>query len=211
VANSLPKTRRQSDPPIDGPRKRIVGGARKHFLAHGFRAVTMDDLAAELGMSKKTLYAHFSGKDALLEAVVADKFGEADRELEAIIGDPHFQFPERLQALLACLRRHTEEPQPPFIRDVARDAPGLLEKIRGHRRALIHRHFSRLLREGIKAGMIRRDVPEGVMIEFLIGAADAIVTPQKLAELDLTASAAFAEVIILFLEGATTERGRCKL
>ena len=43
---------------------RIVAAARRYFLAHGFRGVTMDDLAAELGMSKKTLYAHFSSKAA---------------------------------------------------------------------------------------------------------------------------------------------------
>src|ERR1041384_4810709 len=43
-------------------RQRIVAAARAHFFSHGFRSVTMDDLAAELGISKKTLYAHFPGK-----------------------------------------------------------------------------------------------------------------------------------------------------
>ncbi|HKA32612.1 MAG TPA: helix-turn-helix domain-containing protein, partial [Candidatus Binatia bacterium] len=45
---------------------RIVAAARRHFLAHGFRHVTMDDLAAELGASKKTLYASFPSKEALI-------------------------------------------------------------------------------------------------------------------------------------------------
>ena len=43
-------------------RQRIVEAARAHFFSHGFRRVTMDDLAEELGISKKTLYAHFPGK-----------------------------------------------------------------------------------------------------------------------------------------------------
>nr|MBA3354117.1 helix-turn-helix transcriptional regulator [Blastocatellia bacterium] len=55
-------------------RRRVLEAARGHFFHHGFRNVTMDDLAAELGVSKKTLYAHFPGKDALLEAVLNDKF-----------------------------------------------------------------------------------------------------------------------------------------
>ncbi|MGN6719163.1 MAG: helix-turn-helix domain-containing protein, partial [Candidatus Binatia bacterium] len=46
--------------------ERIVSAARAHFFAHGFRSVTMDDLAAELGMSKKTLYAQFPSKTELL-------------------------------------------------------------------------------------------------------------------------------------------------
>ena len=50
------------------------------FLTQGFRSVTMDDLAAELGMSKKTLYAHFPSKKALLEAIVADKFRSVNED-----------------------------------------------------------------------------------------------------------------------------------
>ncbi len=52
----------------ESKRQRIVDATRVHFFSHGFRRVTMDDLAAELGISKKTLYAHFPGKFDLLEA-----------------------------------------------------------------------------------------------------------------------------------------------
>ncbi len=180
-------------------------------MAHGFRNVTMDDLASELGMSKKTLYTHFSGKVSLLEEVIADKFGEIEAELFAIAADGRGDFPARLHALLACIRRHTEEVQPPFLRDMAREAPELFEKVRAHRRSIIHRHFTTMLREGKAAGMIRGDVPEKLMIEFLTGAADGIVNPQKLAELGLTARAAFTEIIRIFLEGTMTEQGRLKL
>src|SRR3954466_9331928 len=85
------------------PRERIVAGARRHFFAHGFRGVTMDDLAAELGMSKKTLYAHFRSKPALVEAVVLDKFAELEAELARIEADSAGAFPEALRAMLACL------------------------------------------------------------------------------------------------------------
>src|SRR6266702_2427720 len=46
----------------DSGRQRIVEAARAHFFSHGFRRVTMDDLATELGISKKTLYVHFPDK-----------------------------------------------------------------------------------------------------------------------------------------------------
>ena len=67
---------RVAEPPVESlTRQRIVGAARRHFFAHGFRTVTMDDIAEELGMSKKTLYAHFPSKTALVEAVLLDKLG----------------------------------------------------------------------------------------------------------------------------------------
>jgi hypothetical protein len=101
--------------------------------------------------------------------------------------------------------------QPPFMRDMAREAPEMFERVRVNRRQLINRHFGSVLREGKNAGMVRADVPEKLMIEFLMGAADAVVNPQKLTELGITARSAFTEIIILFLEGAMTEHGRMKL
>jgi AcrR family transcriptional regulator len=44
----------------------------------------MDDLARELGMSKKTLYASFPSKAALLEAALGEKFRAVEADLERI-------------------------------------------------------------------------------------------------------------------------------
>jgi AcrR family transcriptional regulator len=170
----------------------------------------MDDLAAELGMSKKTLYTHFASKAALLQAVLADKFARVQADLaEAVVVGGEYS--ERLHRLLAAVRRHTEEVQPPFTRDVAREAPELFELVKSRRAAMIRQYFGALLAEGRNAKMIREDVPEALLIEFLIGAADAIANPRKLDELGLTVEAAFGEIITVFLEGAATEKGRLKL
>src|SRR5215472_15034479 len=86
-------------------RQRIVDAARAHFFSHGFRSVTMDDLAEELGISKKTLYAHFPGKIELLEAVLANKFAGVEAKLkEATRRYPH-DFPATLHLLLANTQR----------------------------------------------------------------------------------------------------------
>src|SRR3954465_2269959 len=93
----------------DAVRARIVAAARRHFFAHGFRGVTMDDLAAELGMSKKTLYAHFSSKTALVEAAILDKFAELETELGRVEAEYSADFPEALRRLLTGVQHHTEE------------------------------------------------------------------------------------------------------
>src|SRR4051812_33872617 len=103
--------------------KRIVAEARRQFLSHGFRGVTMDDLAAQLGMSKKTLYGAFADKGALLEAVVQDKFRSVDADLEELIADTAPDALDSLAAVLACLQRHMAEIQPSFLRDLERQAP----------------------------------------------------------------------------------------
>src|SRR4029077_4050402 len=103
---------RQRDRKSDLGRQRIVGAARVHFFSHGFRSVTMDDLAEELGVSKKTLYAHFRGKIQLLEAVLADKFASVEAKLKEVARAHPQDFPATLHALLANTQRELDEIKP---------------------------------------------------------------------------------------------------
>ena len=117
-------------------RVRIVAGARRHFLAHGFRATTMDDVAHELGMSKKTLYAHFPNKVALVHATLLAKLGELGGELEQITA-AHLPFLPALERMLAVLQWHAEEIRPPFVRDMRRAAPDLFQQVETRRSACL--------------------------------------------------------------------------
>jgi TetR/AcrR family transcriptional regulator, cholesterol catabolism regulator len=191
--------------------ERIISEARQHFMAHGFRGVTMDDLAAELGMSKKTLYAHFASKGALLEAVIENKLQSAEADLDRIAAGYPGDFLKALHELLECLRQHSEELQPPFLRDMAREAPELFQLVQTRRRAFIQRHFGKLLGEGRKTGMIRKDIATDLMIEILIGATDALIHPRKLSELKLPARTCLSAIITIFLQGVMTESGREEL
>src|SRR5437016_14555365 len=107
------KSRRRK---ADASRPLIVEAARAHFFSHGFRSVTMDDLAEELGISKKTLYAHFPSKTALLEAVLADKFGSVEAMFKEVTRADTHNFPATLQALLAGTQRELDEIKPPLLR-----------------------------------------------------------------------------------------------
>src|SRR5215213_6347479 len=67
--------------PVRGPhaersrvtQARIVGAARTRFGRDGYAAVTVDDVAADAGITKGAVYHHFPAKAALLEAVVVDE------------------------------------------------------------------------------------------------------------------------------------------
>ncbi|WP_435416434.1 TetR/AcrR family transcriptional regulator [Polaribacter aestuariivivens] len=48
-------------------KEKIIEKASEMFLSLGFKSVTMDDIASELGISKKTLYKYFNNKYALVE------------------------------------------------------------------------------------------------------------------------------------------------
>jgi AcrR family transcriptional regulator len=197
--------------PEDALSRRIIAAGRCRFFAHGFRAITTDDLAAELAISKKTLYAFFPSKEALLEAVVLEKFGSVEADAARITGDPSLGCVEKLNELLACLQHHMEEIQPPFVRDMQRGAPEVFALIEQRRAGIIREHFGALFEQSRRAGMIRKDVPTTLLIAVILGAVNAVLNPVKLAELRLQPREGLLSILRIILHGAMTAKGRAKL
>lgn len=63
----------------------ILHKATDMFLTLGFKSVTMDDIASEMGISKKTIYQHFSSKDILVKATTANLFETISCGIDEII------------------------------------------------------------------------------------------------------------------------------
>jgi AcrR family transcriptional regulator len=200
---SRPRTRKR-----DPHRQRIVDAARAHFFSHGFRSVTMDDLAEELGISKKTLYAHFPGKVDLLEAVLAAKLAGVEATLKRVTRAHPHDFPATLRELLAGTHRELDEIKPPFVRDMRQKAPEVLKVVERRRAAIIQRYFGKFFIEGQRAGMVRKDVPAKLIIEILLAMVQSIMNPPKMEELGMMPKEGFSGILKIILEGALTSKGR---
>jgi AcrR family transcriptional regulator len=83
MSNQATLSRPQNSPVDDesAKRRQIVEGARAVFLAHGFDAASMNDIARAAGVSKGTLYVYFKHKEELFEAIVEQ---ECDAQAEGI-------------------------------------------------------------------------------------------------------------------------------
>src|SRR5881392_219174 len=203
VRKPRPRSRR-----CDPSRQRIVDAARIHFFSHGFRSVTMDDLAEELGISKKTLYAHFPGKIDLLEAVLADKLAGVEAKLKEVTRAHPHDFPATLHELLAGTQRELDEIKPPFVRDMRQKAPEVFKLVERRRAALIQRYFGRFFVEGQRLGMVRKDVPAKLIIEILLAMVQSIMNPPKMEELGMTPKEGYTGILKIVLDGALTPKGR---
>lgn len=83
----------------DGPRtlreakdRAIIEVAMRLFLENGYQSVSTETIAKEAGVSKSTLYAHYSGKDKLFEAIVTRQTSEIGACIDipaTYAGDPH--------------------------------------------------------------------------------------------------------------------------
>ncbi|MBT9464797.1 TetR/AcrR family transcriptional regulator [Hydrogenophaga sp.] len=95
--DAAPKPRRGR--PRDPERyRRILDVARSHFYAHGLERASVDAIAAEAGVSKMTIYSHFTSKEGLFEAEVRDR---TERVVGGLVGAGMLDEKEPRKALLA--------------------------------------------------------------------------------------------------------------
>ena len=119
--------------------RRWYGPTMNAFEAAGKNGKS-DDLARELGMSKKTLYAHFTSKEELLRAVLVRRTTEIDRGLEAIVGARE-SFPAKLGHLARFLQSQVAKVSPVFLEDIRRYAPDCFQVVEEFRGRAIPRYF----------------------------------------------------------------------
>lgn len=186
--------------------RQVIAAARREFFLHGFRRVSMDDLASELRMSKKTLYGCFPSKSLLVEAVLKDKFHEVEKDLGRLAAEDSSDMEGAIHRFLHRVQRHTSEIHPSFVRDLGRESPDLFRIVEHRRRRLIRRHVASLFNRGRKAGLIRKDISVILLIEILLGAVEAIMIPSRVTELGLTLEKGYSTIIRVVLEGAMVRR-----
>lgn len=74
----------EKENPIPAGKARIIDVSFTAFNLKGFQAVSMDEVARQLRISKKTIYKHFGSKEELLESALVDLFGKIESLLVAL-------------------------------------------------------------------------------------------------------------------------------
>jgi AcrR family transcriptional regulator len=187
---------------------RILDAARRAFLAHGFASTTMDELARELGMSKKTLYRSFRSKDAMADALVSAKMTAVTSGIETIMADPAAGFSTRARRVLDHVMTELSSVSPVFLRDLQRSMPHIYRRIENVRRNVVPELWGRLIREGQAEGLVRDDLDPAFAAELMLHAVQGVLNPETLQRLHLTPKQAFAKTTNLLLAGMLTAAGR---
>lgn len=191
----------------DGLHERIVEQARQLFLEHGYSKVSTHEIAAALGISKKTLYREFETKEDILRVVIITKLKESAKRVDSILANRTLSFPDKLQGMLNVIRDQQRRVSPVLIRDVCASAPEVWKEIVEHKRGRLKK-FEGLLEEGMRLGYFRSDVPKEIIVRMHSAAIEALTTPQALGELPCTSEEVFQNVIRVLFEGILLEPKR---
>jgi AcrR family transcriptional regulator len=161
-------------------RERILAVAAEKFEQYGLRRVTMDDIAHELGMSKKTLYKVFRGKEALVDEYV-------QRSMEQRLGEV-FTAMESADKVTDCFgavyRRifaFSSKISPPFMRDLKREYPQIWERVQ-LRRARGLQRYTALIRKGVAQGEIRPSIDPEIATGIISAVINNYMVPETFDE-----------------------------
>lgn len=187
-------------------RQKITEEAALMFRTYGIRAVTMDMLAAKLGMSKRTIYEIFRDKDELLKGVIkwmtqkqreviTKYFNESDNVVEAIF------------KMLDLMAEHFQKMSPAFQMDMRRYHRIILDNPDEIQDLPYYSNNSEILSRGIKEGIFRDDIDVEItnkcMLEVVRMSNDRDVFPPD----DFLNKDVIRNFYINYLRGISTPKG----
>jgi len=191
-------------------KERILTFASERFFQEGFSKVSVDDLASELVISKKTFYRFFGSKEDLLIQIM-DRLVAGVRARFIKILDSDRDFVEKLAEVMTFLGQEVGRLGKPLQADLQRHAPDVWKRIENFRRERITQNFSLLLEQGMEEGFVRKDVNKKIALLSFLGAVENIIRPSVLVNESFSAREALQGIMAIFFHGILTEEAESKL
>ncbi len=146
-------------------KERILLKAHELFNRYGIRSVSMDDIAAQLGMSKKTLYQYYADKDELVNAVFSGIMDHNKKECtgcrsngENAIHEVFLSF-DMLEGMLS-------EMNPSILFDMQKYHPSAFRKFEDYRNNFLYGLIRENIERGIKEELYRSDVDVEILTRY---------------------------------------------
>jgi len=149
-------------------KQQLIQTADDMFMRLGIKSVSMDDIAREMGVSKKTIYQMVDGKKDLLTLVIEQ---DACKDMEVIQAN-HEQSRDAIDEFLRNSRyfiRQMRDISPATMRDLQKYYPDLWK----NQMAAHHDEFRRTIQEnlerGMEEGLYRDDIDSEIVTNFYVG------------------------------------------
>ncbi len=146
-------------------KERILVKAHELFNRYGIRSVSMDDIAAQLGMSKKTLYQYYVDKDELVKTVFTgvmeankEQCGQCQANGENAIHEVFLSF-DMLQEMLSNMN-------PSILFDMQKYHPSAFKNFQDYRNNFLYKLIRKNLEDGIAQELYRDDIDVEILTRY---------------------------------------------
>jgi AcrR family transcriptional regulator len=177
------------------------------FRHYGIRSVSMDDIAAQLGMSKKTLYQYYADKDELVNAVFNEVFLENEKHCmessklgDNVIHEIFLSF-DKVQEMLSNMN-------PAVLFDMKKYHPETYKRFQDFQHTFLYQMILDNLKRGVEQGYYRPDFNIDIITRYRLSSITISFDPEvfpynktRLVEIE-------KELMEHFLYGIATTRGQ---
>lgn len=191
-------------------RERILKKAEEMFVQFGYSKVTMDEVAAQLGMSKKTLYKFFPSKEHLIRSVIFEVKCEVSEYCDVLFRDQEIDFVDKLKRLMSFFGKQSAKLRGPLLNDLQKTIPECWNELQEFRNKHAYERFNQLLSEGIKAGAFRADIDQQLILLMYVNTMQAMINPEVLSQVPYSGKQVYEVMVKIFFEGILSEEGRTK-
>lgn len=184
-------------------RDRIIEKATESFTTNGIKSITMDDIAASLGISKRTLYEVFRDKESLLaECILKDQ-----QELNKFLAEVNAASKNVLEVILICYQRSIERfhrTNKQFFEDIKK-YPKVYNLMKGFRDRDSDSTIE-FFKTGVRQGIFRDDVNFAIVNLLVREQLDLLMNTDICAEYSFLE--VYESIMFTYIRGISTEKGQ---
>lgn len=189
-----------------GTRDIIISKCNELFLRYGVKNLTMDDIARELGMSKKTIYLYVSNKADLVKKVMQ---AHLDREIAFIeeIGKNATNAIEENVRLLTYMSKELQSFNSSVFFELQKYYPESYDLFNVYREKVSLPHILRNLERGISEGLYRDNLDPTIVARIYVYALDILIDQQRFPAKKFNFYTLYMEFVQYHLSGILTPKG----
>jgi AcrR family transcriptional regulator len=187
-------------------RDRIIEGAAGLFRTFGIRSVTMDSIAAHLGISKRTIYEVFADKDELLRGVLC-WMTEKQKELLKRILEESENSIVAIFRLLEINRDHFQSMSPAFLADLKKYYFDVRMKNSEDCGLPDYRNNQQIIENGIREKLFRNDINPDLANRCLYNLGKSIMDNEMYPFDQFSRREVVNNIFINYLRGISTSKG----
>ena len=186
--------------------KIILSKVRELYMKYGIKSITMDDVAQELGISKKTLYQFVTDKDDLVGKFI--DFEIASRQAEICkCFRTGFNAIEELFEISMFMNKMMRAQNPATEHDMKKYYPHHYQKTVAARREGIYQYILMNLKKGRTEGLYREDMDEEVIAKLYLSRTENIHFNELFTVEEFTSIKLFKELLNYHVRGIATPEG----
>lgn len=188
-------------------KERIIKTSTELFLESGIKTITMDDVARNLGMSKRTIYEIFENKGSLVSSCV-DYIHDQKRDQELELIGRSANIVEELITLLRPIEMGTRRRERRFAMELKKYFPDIFQEQYVKRYEDGAKQMGDRLQRGIEQGIILPDTNVSFSVLVIFETIYSLVSrPDRLLLTNTNMDDAFRYVFVSFFRGIATQKG----